>query len=162
MSTDLVRQVSVSCGLVPPSMQYIQKDRYEQFLNEAYCGGRMVWGRGGSASSCRDKGLKADGKVRKGLCRQAWSRMMDKPADTLEVDTTTKGTGQRQPRDREKVTNIDFPILKHLKASPPAQQKRIVTTTRRELLIDWGITTMIPKPPPHPKSTRGLPMITSR
>eukprot|EP01065_Artemidia_motanka_P012495 TRINITY_DN16882_c0_g1_i1.p1 TRINITY_DN16882_c0_g1~~TRINITY_DN16882_c0_g1_i1.p1 ORF type:complete len:298 (+),score=61.98 TRINITY_DN16882_c0_g1_i1:88-894(+) len=99
----LVRQLNVKEGLVPSSMQFAQREHYDEFLNELYASaapGGIVPGRAALAEADGDyrrhQGGTASGRLRRGLATRV-SRGL--PLGTLEdalPDVNQSRSGTRE------------------------------------------------------------------
>ena len=145
MSSDLLRQVTVSCGLLPQSMHYTQRDNYERFLDDVF--------HSGSPSHCinlRNKTGRAKGRVRRGLARNGLDSLVGDgvlcspkasglPSFVGGSPLTSPRRGNIVTEDAEETAVVVAPP-RH--ACPPTASKRLVSVTRREMLFSWGGVTM--------------------
>ncbi|KAJ9471783.1 hypothetical protein DIPPA_19316 [Diplonema papillatum] len=169
MSTDLVRKVTVDCGLLPPCMQYYQRESYERFLFEAYHGK----GAGGAKPAPRPRtrengnsraaGNKTNGKIRRGLTG-APARHTEQPLPSLSallgieavgpsplVQAASGGFFRKTGSFGVKVGAAEKPA-----SAPPARRVglgsarhyRVAEVTRKEMVLDWPGVAISPRNPP--------------
>ena len=145
MSSDLVRKVTVACGLLPSSMQYAQRETYEKFLHEAGCSKEDVkW----PPKNYRDRGVTINGRVRKGLTKKGTKSQEDRHTEnfleintTLSEDTTNhlkpipRVARQRAAECRALITTGDTPVLP-IRSNP--RKRRLIHIRRMEMILDWG------------------------
>eukprot|EP01060_Flectonema_neradi_P040874 TRINITY_DN9476_c0_g1_i1.p1 TRINITY_DN9476_c0_g1~~TRINITY_DN9476_c0_g1_i1.p1 ORF type:complete len:173 (+),score=17.64 TRINITY_DN9476_c0_g1_i1:146-664(+) len=141
MSSDLVRKVTVACGLLPSSMQYAQKENYEKFLHEAGCSKDDLY-QEWPPRNLRDKGVTKNGRVRKGLTKKATPKEKQ-PEPFLEINTAPSDDCSlltpipRIARQRA----VECRALIGTNTSPPManpRKRRLVHIRRMEMILEWG------------------------